>query len=247
MDSIKPSSDRVLASSIQFLVDGNEQDAANILLACDLDTEIEDQWDGVYFISIILSGPRFAYEILNQEEHPIRKSIWSAFKAVLPTHLELSNLIARSTLVQIDKGWRNELLEIIRGKGISNQGVVFSPSVKMHTWNNLRFRSKTELKIAEAFDRLEVMFLPNCMTRLGRIPKRENMEADFLVCHRGRWGILEVDGEPFHPPGRTVHDHERDRKFHSHGIMVIQHFDANLCYNDPDKVVKEFIELLCQS
>ena len=64
--------------------------------------------------------------------------------------------------------------------------------------------------LAETLARAMVMFLRNCRAPL-RVAKRGNSEPDFLVCHKGTRGILEVVGEPFHPPTRTVHDHERDR------------------------------------
>jgi very-short-patch-repair endonuclease len=60
-------------------------------------------------------------------------------------------------------------------------------------------------------------------------------------------GILEVDGEPFHPPTRTVQDHERDRLFRDHGIRVVEHFDASQCFEAPDKVVERFLRLLLSS
>ena len=87
------------------------------------------------------------------------------------------------------------------------------------------------------------MFFANCRARLG-VQKRGNLEPDFLVCHKGTWGILEVDGEPFHPPTRTVHDHERDRPFTRHGVKLGQHYDATRCRNEPDAVVAEFLILL---
>ena len=65
-------------------------------------------------------------------------------------------------------------------------------------------------QLAETLARAMVMFLRNCRAPL-RVAKRGNSEPDFLVCHKGTRGILEVVGEPFHPPTRTVHDHERDR------------------------------------
>ena len=34
-------------------------------------------------------------------------------------------------------------------------------------WNGLRFRSKSEVKIAEALDNAKVLYLPNCIARLG--------------------------------------------------------------------------------
>ncbi len=65
-----------------------------------------------------------------------------------------------------------------------------------------------------------------------------------MICHQGRWGILEVDGEPYHPPSRTVDDHKRDRDFRKYGIQVVEHFDARECYQQPDRVVKEFLDTL---
>lgn len=93
-----------------------------------------------------------------------------------------------------------------------------------------------------------MLFLANCRARLGTTPlERKNREPDFLICDRARWGVLEVDGEPFHPPSRTVEDHERDRLFRSHGITTIEHFEATRCYKEPDSVVAEFLRLLGQS
>ena len=64
------------------------------------------------------------------------------------------------------------------------------------------------------------------------------------MCHEGKACILEVDGEPFHPPSRTAQDHERDRLFRAHGILVVEHFDARECYGRTDEVVRRFLEIL---
>ncbi|HYW18836.1 MAG TPA: pentapeptide repeat-containing protein [Nodularia sp. (in: cyanobacteria)] len=86
---------------------------------------------------------------------------------------------------------------------INNQGVQFYSNSTIHTWENLRFRSKTEIKIAEALDRTGVLFVPNSLARLNTAKGRENKEADFLICYNGKWGVLEVDG-PFHTAERRV-------------------------------------------
>jgi hypothetical protein len=138
------------------------------------------------------------------------------------------------------------LLEIARGKGVHNQGIPIEGGRAL-IWKNLRFRSQSETRIAQALERVGVLFLPNCLARLGAESGRCNKEADFLVCLDGKWGILEVDGEPFHPPSRTTEDHERDRLFRCHRILVVEPFDAGECFDNSDGVVRRFLDILRKS
>ncbi|NEQ23591.1 MAG: DUF3102 domain-containing protein [Microcoleus sp. SIO2G3] len=124
-------------------------------------------------------------------------------------------------------------------RNVHNQGIG-----ARYTWENLRFRSKEEVEIAEALERAGVLFSPNCKVRLNTPEGRDNEEPDFLVCYNGKLGILEVDGEPWHPASRAVHDHQRDRLFKVHGIRVVEHYDAKRCSEQPDLVVQEFLEIL---
>ena len=125
----------------------------------------------------------------------------------------------------------------------NNQGVQFYANSTIHTWERLRFRSKTEIKIAEALDRTGVLFVPNSLARLTTPKGRENKEADFLICYNGKWGVLEVDG-PHHTAERRVEEQERERIFKKNGIKVVERFDAQRCYNHPDEVVQEFFNMI---
>lgn len=131
--------------------------------------------------------------------------------------------------------------EVTVAGDVHNQGM---GATLPHVWNGLRFRSASEVCIAGALERAGVLFLPNCLARLGGAGNRQNREADFLVCHEGHWGILEVDGAPYHPPSRTVQDHARDRLFRAHGVRVVEHFDADECRERPDSVVCQFLDVL---
>jgi hypothetical protein len=268
-----PNADVLLASAGRFLVDGGEEDAASVLLACSLsawpsgDTfYVGDETHEALHVELI--GPRAAYDALMQEDEPVptdedgepfpmpeeywdnlplvvRPVIQKAIEAVLPSGFYIKHLTIHADLVDIDPDWRTELLEIARGKGVHNQAVMARTP---HIWQNLNFRSRSEIRIAQALDKAKVLFMPNCRSRLGTSADvRVNREADFLVCHEGRWGILEVDGEPFHPPERTAQEHERDRLFRTHGLRVVEHFDATRCYEQPDAVVREFLGILAQS
>lgn len=241
--------ERFLASAVRFLIDGGEDNAANILLSCSLDIwTINSHWgshENYEEIAIKITGPRIAYEILEDKEHPIRLAVEHAFKALISENTSIGYITVHAESIDIVPDWRSELLEIARGRGISNQAAG-ERTARILNWNNLGFRSRSEIKIAEAFDNAGVLFLPNCKARVGSGKNRLNREADFLVCHNGKWGILEVDGEPFHPLTRTVQDHERDRLFKIHGITVAEHYDANKCFSNPDEVVKEFLGILDQ-
>jgi hypothetical protein len=245
--SIHP--DIIQASAARFLVDGGEEDAANVLLSCKITAEESGDtwWDGderIRAVHVDLEGPRAAYEILSGRNHSITESIRNAIEAVLPKGNYLKHFTARAELIEIDADWRAELLEIARGRGIDNQAA----DARVHrVWSNFRFRSESEVRIARALDKKGVLFLPNCKARLGTLDARRNREADFLVCAHGKWGILEVDGEPFHPPSRTVEDHERDRLFKAHGIRLVEHYDAAQCFEQADAVVTSFLTLLNRS
>ena len=241
--------EELLANAAQFLIDGGEEDAASVILSCDLSL---NYFNTVFALSgdqsfdlfdVELAGNRFTYEILINDESCIRHSIVRAFEALSPFYgnCYYRSIVAKVRLINIEPEWRRELLDIARGTGINNQS---QRNENAPTWKNLRFRSGSEIKIAQALERAGVMFLPNCLARLGNINNRQNREADFLICQDSNWGILEVDGLPFHPPTRTVEDHERDRLFKLHGITLIEHFDSSVCFRKPDQVVETFLTLL---
>jgi hypothetical protein len=254
-----PPPEQLLASAIRYLIDGQEYDAANLLLACSLSIERTDDRVGGTLATITVRGPRALYEMASavednrysyseaskemKERQKTMQSLENAIKAVMPYPITMIDVGYRTQLVDLHDDWHKELLEISRGKPVHNQAVQAEHAI---LWNNHRFRSQAEIRLANALEKARAFFLPNCKARLG-ISKRENREPDFLVCHKGKWGIIEVDGEPFHPPSRTVDDHERDRLFLAHGIKLVQHFDAAECFENAEGVVHKFLYLLEQS
>ncbi|NEQ73360.1 MAG: DUF559 domain-containing protein [Okeania sp. SIO2C9] len=54
--------------------------------------------------------------------------------------------------------------------------------------------------------------------------------------------MLEVDGF-YHTPERRVEEQERERDFERNGVRVYR-FGAKKCYQETNKVVDEFLELL---
>jgi very-short-patch-repair endonuclease len=103
------------------------------------------------------------------------------------------------------------------------------------------FRSHSEVRIAKTLDHRGIFFIPPTRVRLSAAKdSRQSRELDFVICHEGKWGVLEVDG-PFHD--RKL-DAERDGWLRRHGITSIQRFPAEKCYNTPHAVIDEFLHAL---
>lgn len=118
------------------------------------------------------------------------------------------------------------------------------------THDELRFRSRAEIAIHDELKKRDLLFFPNPAAILGRPdPERyTKREPDFLICCNGRWGILEVSGEPWHSGAiSTAKDHDRSRLFQRYGLLCIQHFDSDRCKYSAANIVDEFLSLLSQS
>lgn len=166
----------------------------------------------------------------------------SAFEAVLrdsiKIHLEVSQAESESVdQVEIPTDERCAWSEEVSTVDATNQGLG-SP----YQWNGLNFRSKSEIKIAQALDERGVLYFPNARGRLSLNYRRVNREADFLICHEGRWGILEYDGGIYHQT--AADDHARDLLWNAHGVWFIKRFSSSECYNNPTEVVDLFLEVL---
>jgi len=90
-----------LDDAIQFLMEGNEAEAARLLRACVLENfEAVDSWmDGARHLDGILlevACPRTIYEILVDDDDPRTKSIVNAFRATFPSDLYLKRFTVRA-------------------------------------------------------------------------------------------------------------------------------------------------------
>jgi hypothetical protein len=76
-----PESNRVHASAVTYLIDGHEEEAARILLSCDLEVEAHFVWlapdegynDGTFDVE--LAASRAIYEIISNSDHSTTKLI----------------------------------------------------------------------------------------------------------------------------------------------------------------------------
>lgn len=233
--------DRFLASMARFLIEGDERDEARLLLACTLEAWQEMDDFGNDFLKLMFSGPRRAYDLLSDSRSQTYRAFDHAAGALLPAGFDFVNIVARAQNVSVSGAdWRNELLAVLDGTDVDNQAIPFKAT---KTYRGLRFRSESEVRVAQALDRAHVMYLPNCRGRVGgRDDTRTNVEADFIVFADGAWGVLEVDGSEWHT--NAAKDHRRDRPLKYHGAAVVERFDAGECFENPDGVVRQFLALL---
>lgn len=235
-----PDPERFLASAARFLIEGGENDAAFLLTACRLTLS----WDKESYqpqITAHLTGPRAMYDAWNSFDSEFRRAVDNAFGAILPGDILSIYTVVRAEIVESDSDWRVQIAEIAQGKWVHNQGLQIN-NAPIFTWNNLRFRSEAERRIAIALDQTGVFFLPNCLGRLTTDSGRRNREADFLVCDNGKWGVLEIDGLTYHKAAAL--DHQRDRVFRSYKIRVVERFPATECQENAPNVVKRFLQQL---
>jgi hypothetical protein len=252
-------SENLHASTVHFLLDGGEQEAAAALVECGLTAypSGDHSWAGdeqVDAVAVVLEAPRSLYEILSASPsgHPlrddqsraitVRRAIKRATEACLPDGYYLKHFRVHAQHVRSSPGWREEVWRLLLEQGAaSNQGRLGSDAP--HSWHGLRFRSKSEVCVASALDAAGLLFFPNAACRVGRPLGRVTRECDFLVCVDRYWGVLEVDGEPFHPPSRAAEDHERDQMWLTEGVLV-RRFPAERCWRDPTGVVRDFAAVM---
>lgn len=237
--------DRFLASMARFMMEGDERDEARLALACELEAreDLTSTINGrVPALTLVFSGPRRAYDLLSDCESMAHEAFRRAAEALRPAEFSFVFLEARASVVSTQSAdWRNELLAVLEGRSVDNQAIGFKAT---KSYEGLRFRSESEVRVAQALDRAGVLYLPNCQARVGSKDRRRNSEADFMICVDGKWGVLEVDGSQWHPPQRAAQDHQRDRPFKHHGAVVVERFDAGECFENPDGVVRQFLALL---
>lgn len=175
--------DWCLGQAVQALIDDGKEETAALLMSCVItwkasseQSALSGTWELRYKVTI--SGPigiirqldkqqgqnKHGYECLIESSH--LTAFDEMLRLVLGKNFGQPEYDFQIKAAELPSSWRTELLEIARKKGTTNQGLVNSSS-KCVNYANLRFRSASEVRIAQAFDRTEVMYYPNCMGRVN--------------------------------------------------------------------------------
>jgi hypothetical protein len=156
----------------------------------------------------------------------------------------------RMKLSSVDGDWKSIVRSMILNYKGSNQALISDICAArdgrpIQTYNELKYASKTEIKIAMELEARKVLFFPLAVGVKAEtgIPWKDHREADFLICHDGVWGILEV---AWHPPERYEKDAEKALWFKKAGILCVEHRTAEACHENPAQVVEDFLSILAK-
>lgn len=155
----------------------------------------------------------------------------------------------RLKLSEAQEDWREITRELIADAKDPNQALVTEKVFRKESktplvYNEMKFASQSEIRIAQELEKRGVLFLPLPLAvrhETGNFYK-DHREVDFLICEDGVWGVLEV---AYHP-NRYEQDKEKDAWFKKSGILCTEHYTAERCFNHPSEVVEEFLGVLQQ-
>jgi len=180
-------------------------------------------------------------------QQTIRVAVREVVKGNLSAEPEVN--LRMKLLPAPDNAWPEEMKSLITQYKGTNQALVSELMAArqgrpVHTWNELKYASASEIRIAQELERRRVLFFPLAVAVRAETGKnwQDHREVDFLVCHNGAWGVLEVS---YHPD-RYEQDAEKDVWFKRSGLLCIQHYTAERCYKEPAKVLDEFFLILKQ-
>lgn len=155
----------------------------------------------------------------------------------------------RIKLSQPNPDWEAQTRALLTQGGGTNQGAI-SELVKqrrgeqMLTYHELKFASASEIRIAQELERRGVLFFPLAVGVVSEtgVGYKDRREVDFLVCQDGAFGVLEVS---YHP-NRYEQDSEKNAWIKRHGVLCVEHYSAERCYNQSSDVVNEFLAVLAR-
>lgn len=239
---------------VQFLIDSNESELAAV--AIDGGMQILTDGNNTQY-GVTVNIPSAAFSMVMGNEHLRQTLTWAATQVCIGNlyhdfgvqNTNDPDVQFRMQLLPITDGWQDQAKEMIARYKPTNQGTISRllasrQNKGMILYNEASYASQSEIRIAQELEQRQVLFFPLALAIRADtgVNWRDHKEADFLVCHDGLWGILEVS---YHPD-RYEKDKEKDAWWKKSGILCVEHHTAERCYEEPRKVVDEFLSILAK-
>jgi hypothetical protein len=241
---------------LELLMAQNLREIAAIALDCEVKLELTSVWDEgerTGFGGVIVSIPASVFGFVKSNER-VQQVIQDTISDVAEGYLDVQRrdmtYSVRVKLREPEEDWQNIVRRMIANMSDPNQGRITELASGRNNgkgpivYNEMKFASKSEIRIAQELEARSILFFPLAMgvrAETGSFYK-DHREADFLVCDEGKWGILEVS---YHPD-RYEKDAEKSAWWKKSGILCVEHYTAERCFNEPRAVVDEFLGILAK-
>ncbi|HEX8325153.1 MAG TPA: hypothetical protein VF595_14720 [Tepidisphaeraceae bacterium] len=237
---------------VALLINTNQRELASAMIDGGIDFmthgDINSGPTGLY-----VDVPASAYSLITGN-HELRDTLVAAAATVADGRFSdgygnviTADIAIRLKLVEVEKDWQAVARELIINFKGNNQGAVSKlmaerNSRQMIIYNEAQYASRSEVRIAQELERRGVLFFPLAMAIRAETGEnwKDHREADFLVCDDGIWGVLEV----CYHPDRYEQDKEKDAWWKQSGILCIEHYTAERCFNESARIVTEFLTIL---
>lgn len=244
---------RIHRTWVQLLIEYGFKDIAAIAVDCELDIGYTESYGEAVADSVTIDVP-VSMNLVVKKDARIQKAMEESLFVIMKGHVFDENLERedfkvsyRLKLLGAEENWKNIVRELIVNSEHPNQGIVTEKMFAKRgkeplTYNEMKFASQSEIRIAQEFERRKVLFFPLPLAVRADTGNlfEDHREIDFLVCNEGVWGILEVA----HHPDRFEKDSEKNLWFKRSGILCAENFTAERCYSDSANVVSEFLSVL---
>ncbi len=245
---------RLLRTWTTLLVEANYPEVAAIVVDADLEI-LNDSFEP-YGVAVGIPPSAYPYVAIDPG---IKRIIEDTLSQVVIGRLNDQNgnplakdaieIAIRVKLLDADADWQQQIKEQIANAKNPNQALisekVFARERKqVIKYNEMKFGSQSEIRIAQELEKRKVLFfpLPLAVRNDTGVLYKDHREPDFLVCDAGLWGVLEVS---YHPD-RWEKDAEKYAWFKDSGILCVEAYTAERCYDRSEEVVAEFLGRLAQ-
>ncbi|MFB2974286.1 hypothetical protein ACE1CD_35430 [Aerosakkonema sp. BLCC-F183] len=237
---------------VQALINDDRNDCAAFII--DAELFFEEGWvknaNELSISGLVVEIPLLLYSTVTRDE-AVQEILEQYFISIARGHIwncmDNFPISYRCKLIDIEENWQKTIKFLIAQSKDLNQALVTEKAFARQgkepiIYNEMKFASKSEIRIAQELEAIGVLFFPLPLAVRNETADiyEDHREVDFLVCLDGTFGILEI---AYHQ-GRYEKDKEKDAWFKKSGILCVEHYPAERCYNQPRSVVNEFLSIL---
>lgn len=243
--------ERIHRTWLTMLIEANYREVAALLADAEITIE-QTQWSEVLWLEL----PHSAF-LMAKNDDAVRNTIESTLSLVCEGYCfdQNDNKISsfqpeyRLKLLELSPDWRDVIKNLIANAKDPNQGYVTELMFRKRSqpvvpYNEMKFGSQSEIRIAQELERRKVLFFPLPLAVRADTGEnwKDHKEPDFVICDKGKWGVLEVSRHE----GRYEVDVEKREWFETSGILCYRPYTAERCFTRPAEVVDDFLQALAK-